>query len=48
MKLFKMFIRRLASTLSSAEENLIHDDNYQEETQAKLIIIIDRHCDFIR
>ncbi|KAH0818859.1 hypothetical protein GEV33_003932 [Tenebrio molitor] len=43
-----MFIRRLASTWSSAEENLIHDDNYQEETQAKLIIIIDRHCAFIR
>jgi hypothetical protein len=48
MKLFKMFIRRLANTLSSAEENLIHDDNYQKETRAKLIIIIDRHCDFIR
>jgi archaellum biogenesis protein FlaJ (TadC family) len=48
MKLFKMFIRSLASTLSSAEENLTYDDNYQEAIQTQLKIIIDRHCDFIR
>jgi hypothetical protein len=48
MKLFKMFVRSLASTLSSTEENLTHDDNYQEAIQTHLKIVIDRHCDFIR
>jgi hypothetical protein len=48
MKLFKMFVRSVASTLSSTEENLIHDDNYQEAIQTQLKIIVDRHCDFIR
>jgi hypothetical protein len=48
MKLFKMFVRSVASTLSSTEENLTHDDNYQEAIQTQLKIIIDRHCDFIR
>jgi hypothetical protein len=48
MKLFKMFIRRLASTLSNTEENLTHDNKYQEKIHTQLKIIIDRHCDFIR
>jgi hypothetical protein len=48
MKLLKMFIRRLANTLSSTEENLTHNNNYQEEIHTQLKIIIDRHCDFIR
>jgi archaellum biogenesis protein FlaJ (TadC family) len=48
MKLFKMFIRSLANTLSSTEENLTRDNNYQEEIHTQLKIIIDRHCDFIR
>jgi hypothetical protein len=48
MKLFKMFIRNLANTLSSTEENLTHDNNYQEKIHTQLKIIIDRHCDFIR
>ncbi|KAJ3620149.1 hypothetical protein MTP99_004136 [Tenebrio molitor] len=48
MKLLKMFIRRMASTSSSTEEDLMYDDSYQEEINAKLKIIIDRHCNFIR
>jgi hypothetical protein len=48
MKLLKMFIRRMASTSSSTEEDLMYDDSYQEEINAKLKIIIHRHCNFIR
>jgi hypothetical protein len=48
MKLLKMFIRRMASTSSSTEEDLMYDDSYQEGINAKLKIIIDRHCNFIR
>jgi hypothetical protein len=33
MKLFKMFVKSLACTLTGTEENLIHDDNYQEAVQ---------------
>jgi hypothetical protein len=48
MKLLKMFIRRMARTSSSTQEDLMYDDSYQEEINAKLKIIIDKHCNFIR
>jgi hypothetical protein len=31
-----MFIRRLASTLSNTEENLTHDNKYQEKIHTQL------------
>jgi hypothetical protein len=34
-------------TSSSTEEDLMYDDSYQEEINAKLKIIIDRHCNYI-
>ncbi|KAJ3620150.1 hypothetical protein MTP99_004137 [Tenebrio molitor] len=43
-----MFTRRMSSVLRITEENLIYDENYQEEIETKLKIIIDRHNDFLR
>jgi hypothetical protein len=48
MMLCTTFTRRMSSVLRVTEENLIYDENYQNEIEAKLKIIIDRHNDFLR
>ncbi|KAJ3620142.1 hypothetical protein MTP99_004130 [Tenebrio molitor] len=47
MKLCKLFITSLSSISGDAEDNLIYDECYQEEIEARLYVIIRRHCDFL-